>query len=206
MPTRLRALLLGYGSRGRGRHVALNAGALLMTAGLARRPARRHGAARWTHLRRARRGERARRLRRGEPCLIPAASWARSSRASGSTSRRGWRREPRRSARAREPTTRSLARGAGPARRALRHGDEARLAVAGRARATASIRRRWRAPMRGAADAISVLTDAPLFRRLVRRSRRRSARASTGRSWPRISSSIRARSPRRASTAPTRCW
>jgi hypothetical protein len=95
-------------------------------------------------------------------------------------------------------------RGAGPARRALHHGGEARLAVAGRSGRRPTGRARPRLSRRGRRDQRA--HRRALLRRLARRSAGGAARSSTGRSSPRISSSIRARWPRRGSTAPTRCW
>ena len=63
---------------------------------------------------------------------------------------------------ARTPTRAQPARRARPARRALHHGGEERLALGRRAR-RASMPARRRAAYAGAADAISVLTDAPFF-------------------------------------------
>ena len=130
----------------------------------------------------------------------------RDRRAQARRRRRAARRDRPRRLRARaEPTRRSLRAALGAAGRALHHGGEARLAV------------RRRAPRRGRSGAHRPGLSRrrrrdqrahrrALFRRLARRSAAPSGATFPGRSSPRISSSIRARSPRPGCTAPTRCW
>ena len=185
----------GKGSGPRTDIVALNAGALLMTAGKAPTCARASG---WraTPCCRGKAGQLLIALCRGEQWLTSSTG---SSRASA-------RKSPRASAAGRSRRRADDAqppRGAGPARRALHHGGEARIAVGASQRCRVEEAVAAYAPV---ADAISVLTDGPDFGgslddlRMVRAAVRR---ADPGQGFHRRSRAGQrgARAP-----APTRCW
>ena len=184
---RLRTILAGEGERAENDIIALNAGALLMTAGKAddlargrgdgaRRACSRQGRARCSTL-----------ISRPAMADVLARIVARkrrevAARLAGPVAGRSRPRAacaPRWPAPARASSWRSSA----PRRRATAARSSVEAAVAAYA------------PV---ADAISVLTDGARFRRLARRPGDGPRSASTGRSWPRISSSTRPRSAKRA--------
>ena len=100
---------------------------------------------------------------RDQQWVSRAGCSARSSRASGRTSRRGSAASASTRCAPGRADAAQPARGAGPARRALHHGGEEGLALGRRAAAGGRCRRRRRRAYAGAADAISVLTDGPYF-------------------------------------------
>jgi hypothetical protein len=153
---RLRALLDGGGSQAEQQAVALNAGALLWTAGLAPSFGRNRQALDAAALGRGRTDARC--LRRGDQWLT---CWPRSSRTSGgSGGAAAWVRRQRHRADHPQP-----ARGAEPAGRPLHHGGEARFAFGASLAALGGDGDRAYA---GVADGVSVPDRRALLRRLVR--------------------------------------